>query len=223
MKNYWQRSSVSPYKLKFICGYKIFPLKENFAQAKLKVTLVISVIRDIHICGINKIKTYLILKVGSVLTEVFTYFHVAVKIKPITLKYFTDFKKIQSHLKINSLFLKETLLNLFHQSIRPCHVNVKHACYWEAFKSDNLLNYPTNIYLLKLYNRNTRKKCEICSKLTIKTPKRSQWRCSGLLTVNFEHISHLFFSVSIVDFEQVNVCWVRVLMKFVQIIINTRF
>lgn len=109
MKNYWQRPSVSPYKLKFICGYKIFPLKENFAQAKLKVTLVISVIRDIHICGINKIKTYLILKVGSVLTEVFTYFHVAVKIKPITLKYFIDFKKIQSHLKINSLFLKETL------------------------------------------------------------------------------------------------------------------
>lgn len=84
-------------------------MKENFAQAKLKVTLVISVIRDIHICGINKIKTYLILKVGSVLTEVFTYFHVAVKIKPITLKYFIDFKKIQSHLKINSLFLKETL------------------------------------------------------------------------------------------------------------------
>ena len=29
---------------------------------------------------------------------------------------------------------------------------------------------------------------------------------SGVFIVNFEHISHLFFSVSIVDFEQVNVC-----------------
>ena len=31
--------------------------------------------------------------------------------------------------------------------------------------------------------------------------------CSGVFVVNFEHISHLFFSVSIVDFEQVNVFW----------------
>ena len=29
-----------------------------------------------------------------------------------------------------------------------------------------------NIYLLKINNRNIRKKCEICSKLTIKTPER---------------------------------------------------
>ena len=40
-------------------------------------------------------------------------------------------------------------------------------------------------------NRNTRKKCEICSKLTIKTERR-QWRRSGVFIVNFEHISHLF-------------------------------
>ena len=29
---------------------------------------------------------------------------------------------------------------------------------------------PVNIYLLKINNGNIRKKCEICSKLTIKTP-----------------------------------------------------
>ena len=29
--------------------------------------------------------------------------------------------------------------------------------------------YPTNIYLIKVNNRNTRKMCEICSKATIKT------------------------------------------------------
>ena len=32
---------------------------------------------------------------------------------------------------------------------------------------------PTGIYLLKVNNRNTRTKCETCSKLTIKTPERS--------------------------------------------------
>ena len=34
--------------------------------------------------------------------------------------------------------------------------------------------YPVDIYLLKVNNRNTRTRCEICSKLTIKTPERRQ-------------------------------------------------
>ena len=32
--------------------------------------------------------------------------------------------------------------------------------------------YPAGIYLLKVNNRSTRTRCEICSKLTIKTPER---------------------------------------------------
>ena len=31
---------------------------------------------------------------------------------------------------------------------------------------------PANIFLFKLNNRNTRKSCEICSKLTTKIPER---------------------------------------------------
>ena len=65
---------------------------------------------------------------------------------------------------------------------------------------------PGNIYLLKVNHRNTWKRCETCSKLIIKTPERRHWRRPGVLIVNFEHISHLFSSVSI-DFEQVNVSW----------------
>ena len=49
--------------------------------------------------------------------------------------------------------------------------------------------------------------CETCSKLTIKSPKRRHWRRFGGFIVNFEHISHLCFSVSIVNFEQVNAAW----------------
>ena len=52
-------------------------------------------------------------------------------------------------------------------------------------KSHNV--YPANIYRFKVNNRNTRKGCEIFSKLTIKT----------------------FSSASIVDFEQENVSWVN--------------
>ena len=48
---------------------------------------------------------------------------------------------------------------------------------------------PASIYLVSINNRNTTR-CEICSKLTIKIPERSQWYSSGVFIVNFEHISH---------------------------------
>ena len=45
---------------------------------------------------------------------------------------------------------------------------------------------PAGNYLFKVNHRNTRTRCEICSKLKIKTPERS-----GVFIFNFEHISHL--------------------------------
>ena len=48
---------------------------------------------------------------------------------------------------------------------------------------------PVGIYLLKIHDRITRTRCEICSKLTIKTT--DAMRRSGVFIVNFEHISHL--------------------------------
>ena len=43
-----------------------------------------------------------------------------------------------------------------------------------------------NIYLFKASGRNTKKMCEICSELKIKTPERRHWRSSGdlLLILN---------------------------------------
>ena len=49
-----------------------------------------------------------------------------------------------------------------------------------------------NIYFFKFNNRNTRKRCEKCLKLTIKTSERCQWRRSSVFIFNFEHSSHLF-------------------------------
>ena len=68
---------------------------------------------------------------------------------------------------------------------------------------------PASIYLLKVNNNSTRKRSEICSNLTIKTPERRGRRCekcskltivtsgrhywlrSGVFAINFKHISHL--------------------------------
>ena len=47
-----------------------------------------------------------------------------------------------------------------------------------------------SIYLLKVINRNSRTRCEICSKLEIIIPERRQWRRSGIFIVNFEYVSH---------------------------------
>ena len=59
--------------------------------------------------------------------------------------------------------------------------------------------YLAKRFLFEVNNRNTRKRWEICSKLAIKTPKRRQWRRVGVFIVYFEHITHFFSSVSIVD------------------------
>ena len=40
--------------------------------------------------------------------------------------------------------------------------------------------FPAGNYMFKINNRNTKTKCEICSKLAIKTPERRHWRCSGV-------------------------------------------
>ena len=50
--------------------------------------------------------------------------------------------------------------------------------------------YPADIYLVKVNNKNIRARCEICSKLSIKTPEWGQWHRSGVFIVNFEHTSH---------------------------------
>ena len=52
--------------------------------------------------------------------------------------------------------------------------------------------YPTHNYLFEVNNESNRKRCEICSKLTIKTLELRHWLCSGVFTVNFVHISHIF-------------------------------
>ena len=64
--------------------------------------------------------------------------------------------------------------------------------------------YLPNIYLLKVNNRNTRASYETCSKLTIKTAERDQWRRLGVFFVNFE-ISHLVLVILSLTLSN---CWV---------------
>ena len=66
---------------------------------------------------------------------------------------------------------------------------------------------PQTFYLFNVNNRNTRKRCEIYSKLTTKIPERRQRHSSGVFVVNFEPISHLFIVFLLLTSNKLNVCW----------------
>ena len=61
---------------------------------------------------------------------------------------------------------------------------------FEQVNAGWVLMDPVGIYPLTVNNRDTRRKCKICSKLTIKTPKRCHWLRSDVFIVKSEHISH---------------------------------
>ena len=72
-------------------------------------------------------------------------------------------------------FLKTTLVNK-----RRITLNIIYG----GLLITNFQNaYRAGIYLLKVNNRNTIARCEICSKLTIKAPERC------LSIINFEHVN----------------------------------
>ena len=53
-----------------------------------------------------------------------------------------------------------------------------------------------------------------CSKLTIKTPKRRQWRHSGVFIFNFEHILHLFLVVLLLTLNKYMLPWKEPIENF---------
>ena len=71
-------------------------------------------------------------------------------------------------------------------------------------------------YLLKVINGNTETLCEICSKSTIKTLAQRHWCCTDVFTAIFEQISHIFFDVFIIDFEQVNGGLITAILSTIQ-------
>ena len=75
-----------------------------------------------------------------------------------------------------------------------CHKinDKKHARLSQQFSQWESVYSPGNIYLFKVNYRNIRKRCKICSNLTIKTEERRRRRRRSVFVVNLEHILHLF-------------------------------
>ena len=73
-----------------------------------------------------------------------------------------------------------------------CSYLIATTRYFSLLLFPRFSNNPANIFLFKVNNRNSRKRCEICSKLTTKTPEIRQWVRSSVFIVNFKHFLHLF-------------------------------
>ena len=126
-------------------------------------------------------------------------------ISPI-LKFYSYGTFITMVLKINEKLLVQTNDKIFTINsvifLSNCTMNK------EQVEFEFLNCSQDGIYLFKVNNGNTRTMCEICSKLTIKTPERRHrhrfWCLYCELWTDITHCSCVF----IVDFEQVNAGWV---------------
>ena len=96
--------------------------------------------------------------------------------------------------------------------LRSSRKNGSSLCQYQRFDSKWKKNrleyrpylYSANIYLFKVSKGNTRKRCEICLKLTTKT---LQQRRSVVFLVNFKHISHLFLVLLLLTLSKQMFAW----------------
>ena len=68
-------------------------------------------------------------------------------------------------------------------------------------------------------NWNTRKRCEISSMLTTKTPEQRQWSRSGVFIVNLEHISYVFLLFLLLTLNKQLLAGIRCLRRLVNFLL----
>ena len=79
-----------------------------------------------------------------------------------------------------------------------CKIETFPLLYSSNFKRNGWV-YPVGIYMFKVNNRNTRTRCEICSKLTIKTLERHHYkvlevnlrRRKWFINGSYDYIAHV--------------------------------
>ena len=115
---------------------------------------------------------------------------------PMLIMVFMYVLSLEVFVKLN--FENLPLRNLYY-------VYVLYDLAFEILSINRVINVVQNIaanYIFKVNNRNTRARCEICSKLTIKTPECRQWRRSCVFIGNFEYILHLFLVLLLLTFSK---------------------
>ena len=98
-----------------------------------------------------------------------------------------------------------TIIKVFHFSEFKCPLtNI--VDYWTKLFWKKICDSPASIYLLKVSNRNTRTMYGICSELTM-TPEQGYWHCCSAFFCQLRAHFTNGYSVSNVNFEQLNADW----------------
>ena len=108
---------------------------------------------------------------------------------------------------LNKSLKKENMINERKCSKALSFFNAACIHFWyvppyEKPLHSNFNSQLVHNYMFKVNKRNTRKRCEICSKLTIKVPEQRHWRHFGVFTVNFEYILHLILVLSLLTLSR---------------------
>ena len=93
-------------------------------------------------------------------------------------------KPIKTLVELSFKFLTRRDIDILH------YRDILHFEIFQQWINTSNVSPPVGIYLLRVNNRNTSIRREICSKSTIETPEQCHWRRSGVFIVNYEHISH---------------------------------
>ena len=80
----------------------------------------------------------------------------------------------------NTLWPQIKYLNMINYFQNSSHSRLE---YWLIIGGITLQPNAANIYMCKVNNRNTCKRCEICSKSTIKTPERRRWHSTSAFSL----------------------------------------
>ena len=101
------------------------------------------------------------------------------------------------------------MVRLFHHSsVREVQKANSKRKVLQRKRFERIYIYPAGNYMFKVNNRNTRTRCETCSKLTIKTPERRHWRHRyGVFIVNLKHILHFFLVFLLLTLSKHSVHW----------------
>ena len=106
-------------------------------------------------------------------------------------------------MKIGNLILVVTVFDKIHKE------------YLVTWKFAKTWKFSMSICLFKSNNRNTETRCEICSKLRIKTPERRQWRQNVVYKKEYRFCSVFHFSLKIYDVTAWFTTLLIILIRFI--------
>ena len=89
--------------------------------------------------------------------------------------------------------------HFFTQCKQPKHYRKNNRAQFFRLRANGSINAIVDIYLFKVNNRNTKERCEICSKLATKTPEQ----CKELFCENSQHFKAInYFRKKALDVVQ---------------------